>query len=94
MGHRIELEEIEHALCRVNGVERCCCIFDEARQKLYGFYMGFIEKKELHAILRNSLPAFMVPGSLIRIEEYPLTKNGKVDRRKLMELVPKRHGKA
>ena len=94
MGHRIELEEIEHALCRVNGVERCCCIFDEARQKLYGFYMGSIEKKELHAILRNSLPAFMVPGSLIRIEEYPLTKNGKVDRRKLMELVPKRHGKA
>ena len=93
MGHRIELEEIERAVCAVDNVERCCCVFDEAKQKLYGFYMGLLDKKELHAALKSTLPAFMVPGSLVRVEEYPLTKNGKIDRRKLMELIPKRRGK-
>lgn len=86
MGHRIELEEIERAVSGVDQVERCCCVFDETRQKLFGFYMGSLDKKELHGILRKRLPAFMVPGSLTRVEEFPLNKNGKVDRKKLMEL--------
>ncbi len=29
MGHRIELEEIEHAMAAIDGVERCVCVFDE-----------------------------------------------------------------
>ena len=40
MGHRIELEEIERAMEKVNGVERSCCIFNEQKGKLYGFYVG------------------------------------------------------
>ena len=85
MGHRIELEEVELAVSAVEGVERCVCVFDEKRQKLYGFYVGDIDKKELHGKLRDSLPAFMVPGALRRVDEFPLTKNGKTDRKKLLE---------
>ena len=87
MGHRIELEEIEHAVNGIDQVERCCCVFEESRQKLYGFYMGSLDKKQLHLILRKKLPAFMVPGSLTRVDEFPLNKNGKNDRKKLMELL-------
>ncbi len=84
MGHRIELEEIELAISAISGIERCCCVFDEQKQKLYGFYIGEIDKKELHSRLRERLPIFMVPGILRCVDEFPLTKNGKVDRKRLL----------
>lgn len=86
MGHRIELEEIERTICQVDTIERCCCIYDEKKHKLYGFYMGDLERKELHGILKRSLPIFMIPGVLTKVEAFPLTKNGKIDRQGLMEL--------
>lgn len=85
MGHRIELEEIERMAAEENGVERFCCIFDEKHSRLKGFYVGTAEKDELHKRLSQKLPAFMVPGMLFRIDEFPLTKNGKTDRKKLAE---------
>lgn len=86
MGHRIELEEIERAIAKVPGIERACCIFDEKRSKLKGFYVGSVDKKELHHILSEQLPFFMVPGVLTPLEAMPLTKNGKIDRKALAEL--------
>ena len=85
MGHRIELEEIEQAVSKIKGVERCCAIFDEEKQRLYGFYIGSIEKKELHSQLTGLLPRYMIPGVLEQLEAFPLTKNGKTDRRLLLE---------
>lgn len=85
MGHRIELEEIEREMNAVPGVERACCVFDEKRSRLKGFYVGSIETEELHARLKRDLPAFMVPGFLRRVEAMPLNKNGKIDRKALAE---------
>lgn len=85
MGHRIELEEIELAISRISGIERCCCVFDEQRRKLYGFYIGDMDRKELHSRLRKLLPVYMVPGVLLSLPDFPLTKNGKIDRRRLLE---------
>ncbi len=86
MGHRIELEEIEREMARVPGVERCCCVFDEKRSRLRGFYVGSVEKDALHAAMKGRLPDYMIPGILRRVEEMPLTKNGKIDRKALAEL--------
>ena len=86
MGLRIEHEEIEHAMAAIDGVERCVCVFDEKKSKLKGFYVGSIEKAELVSIMRNTLPVFMVPNMVRQIEEMPLTKNGKVDRKMLQEM--------
>lgn len=86
MGHRIELEEIEKAMESIDAISRACCVFEEKKSKLYGFYLGDIDKKELHRLLSEKLPVFMVPGALRRADEFPLTKNGKMDRKKLMEL--------
>lgn len=84
MGHRIELEEIESAMAAIDGIERVCCVFDEAKSKLYGFYVGDLDKKELHKKMTEKLPVFMVPGALRKVDEMPLTKNGKIDRKLLM----------
>ena len=54
-------------------------------KKLYGFYTGGLDKKELHRQLRAQLPVYMVPGALYHLTEFPLTKNGKVDRKSLLE---------
>lgn len=87
MGHRIELEEIEQAMAAVEGVERCFCLFDDKKSKLKGFYVGTIEKNDLHAIMRETLPVFMVPGFIRKLDEIPLTKNGKIDRKKVSEMI-------
>ena len=84
MGHRIELEEVEAAMAQIEGVERVCCIFDDIKSKLYGFYVGDIDKKELHGKMSEKLPIFMIPNALRKVDEMPLTKNGKIDRKALM----------
>ena len=85
MGHRIELEEIERAISRVEGVERCCVLFEEKRQRLLGFYQGTTDKTTLHKILKETLPVHMIPGTLRQLDHFPLTKNGKIDRKQLLE---------
>ena len=85
MGHRIELEEVQRAMEAIDGVERCCCIFDAVKSKLKGFYTGTIDKKELHLKMEKTLPVFMIPGMLRQVDVMPLTKNGKIDRKALEE---------
>ncbi len=87
MGHRIELEEIELAMSAVEGVERCLCIFDEKKGALQGFYTGSIEKKALRICMSEHLPSFMIPGYLQRLEQMPLNRNGKLDRKKVKEMI-------
>lgn len=87
LGHRIELEEVDKSLMDVDEVVRACSIFDEEKSKLYGFYIGDIDKKDLHLKLKETLPVFMIPTKLVQMEEFPMTKNGKIDRKKLMEEV-------
>lgn len=84
MGHRIELEEIEKAIMNIPKVDSCCCVFDSDRKKLYAFYVGNIDKKELHKKLRERLPVYMIPNALRKISSIPLTENGKANRKLLL----------
>ena len=85
LGHRVELEGVETEIMKIEGVEKCCCVFDEEKKRLYAFYIGSIDKTELYHMLRTRLPSFMVPTALRWIEKMPLTKNGKTDRRALLK---------
>ena len=87
MGHRIELEEIERAMSALEGVERSVCVFDEKKEKLRGYYVGTVGKAELAAKMRETMPAFMVPGYIRQMDALPLNKNGKVDRKALTDAI-------
>lgn len=83
MGHRIEIEEIERTIASISGVERCCVLFRKEKQRLDGFYTGTIDRSELYETLRKQLPIYMIPRTLKKIEQFSLTKNGKIDRSQL-----------
>ncbi len=93
-GHRIELEEIELAVERIDGVERCRCTFDNERKRLRGFYEGRAEVSDVREIVAQTLPTHMRPSTLTKVDEMPLTKNGKVDRAKLLQMGTRRGARA
>jgi acyl carrier protein len=87
-GYRIELGEIEAALNRHNAVSEAVVLAsaDEAGEKRLVAYVvmgGAAEVGELRNYLKERLPQYMVPSGYVRMEQMPLTANGKVDRRAL-----------
>ena len=90
MGHRIELGEIEAAVGSIDLVETGACIYDDRTQRIVLFYCGqeatqaYILKK-----LRDKVPKYMFPNSMILLEEMPHTLNGKIDRGQLKEYYDK-----
>ncbi|MBS6196425.1 MAG: amino acid adenylation domain-containing protein [Clostridiales bacterium] len=85
MGHRIELGEIETAMEQVEEITRACCIFDQENKKIVAFYEGTIGKRELKKKMADRLPMYMLPNRFCPVEQMPLNKNGKIDRKKLAE---------
>ncbi|HEY7877971.1 MAG TPA: amino acid adenylation domain-containing protein, partial [Gemmatimonadaceae bacterium] len=85
-GFRIELEEIEGALRCQPGVHEALVIVREdvpgdKRLVAYVVADGAADLgKELRAALARSLPAYMIPSVIVRLDALPLTPNGKVDR--------------
>ena len=86
MGHRIELEEIDKNITNIPGIIRSTTLFILEKEKLVCFYVGTMERKELYSNLKKDLPLFMVPTKYYKLDNMPLTKNGKVDRGELKRL--------
>lgn len=86
MGHRIELEEIELIINSYPGLERACCLFDTVKNRIIACYVGAMEGKQLQSRMQESLPAYMIPTAFYSLTELPITANGKIDRKKLLEV--------
>ena len=88
-GHRIELGEIETALGQQPGV-RECVVAAQADSggdlRLVGYLVPAGEGPDeatLREALRARLPEFMVPSAFAQLRSFPLTPNGKIDRKAL-----------
>lgn len=80
-GYRIELGEIETAVSSIREIEHCCAVYDNNNQQIVIFVTPEnIDKKELYAHLKNTLPSYMLPGLIISEKALPLNQNGKIDR--------------
>ena len=84
-GHRIELGELDMAINSMDNIQRACCIYQQEENKIYAFYEGEQDNKSLTHYLLSKLPKFMIPEVMINVKSMPLTKNGKIDRKALME---------
>jgi amino acid adenylation domain-containing protein len=86
-GFRIELGEIESALREQPEVSGAVVLAREDRpgdRRLVAYVIASEETEAgLRAALRARVPEYMVPSSFVFLSEFPLTPNGKVDRRAL-----------
>ena len=90
-GYRIELGEVENALTRVldreavvvlrllNGSESLVAFF-KSEDQIPMHYHQVIEE------LSQSLPNYMLPSHLEQVEAFPLTNNGKINRKELRQI--------
>jgi hypothetical protein len=87
-GHRIELGEIETALEAVPGIRQAVVIAREDQPgdvRLVGYVTaaGPVDALAVKASLAEHLPEVMVPAHIVKLDAFPLTPNGKVDRKAL-----------
>jgi amino acid adenylation domain-containing protein len=90
-GFRIELGEIESALRSHPVVDKAVVVVRAATGgdgRLVGYYTASqpdngAAAPDLTGYLRDRLPGYMVPAALVKLDELPLSANGKVDRRSL-----------
>ncbi|WP_037178410.1 non-ribosomal peptide synthetase [Rhodococcus sp. UNC363MFTsu5.1] len=91
-GMRLELEDVEAALASHPGVRDCAVLVRENNGSKYlaGYVVSHADhpaltSDEVRAWAAAKLPEYMVPTAVLLLDEFPLTANGKLDRRALPE---------
>lgn len=95
LGHRVETGEVEAALIRHPPVRAAVVVGHGpvGRQRLAAYVIAKEATnpptaEDLQGYLQGLLPAQMVPSSFAVVDRFPLSANGKVDRRVLLENQP------
>jgi amino acid adenylation domain-containing protein len=87
-GYRIELGEIEKALQDYPAID-AAIVMVKSNQKGIPKLVAYLTTKdalhivELRNYLNKILPAYMLPGNYVVLDSFPLTPNGKVERKEL-----------
>jgi D-alanine--poly(phosphoribitol) ligase subunit 1 len=92
MGYRIELEEIEAAIHRLDYVVQAAVVYKRVRDT-FGHIVAYVASEDasikdarLRSDLKSLLPSYMVPNRFVLSRELPKNANGKVDRARLKDL--------
>lgn len=87
-GYRIELGEVETAISNCAGIKMALavsCKDEEGKQYLAAYVTGEAasDTEAIRRQLSVVLPAYMIPSFIVPLKEFPLTPNGKIDRKAL-----------
>jgi acyl carrier protein len=87
-GFRIELGEIEKNLLQHPNIKETVVIALENEQKYKYLVAYFVTNKsikitEIRDYLAQKLPDYMIPSAFVFLDKFPLTPNGKIDKKAL-----------
>ncbi len=87
-GYRIELGEIEQALMKNEQIDEVVVLAKENKnneRELIAYITSREEQNttELRTYLKKVLPNYMIPTFYVQMDEFPLTPNGKIDKKLL-----------
>ena len=90
-GYRIELGEVERSLLKYEALIDAVVLLkleSSGEKVLVGYLQSekLIEIKDLRNYLLRELPNYMIPSHFVSIRELPLTSNGKVDKKALLDI--------
>ncbi len=90
-GYRIELGEIESVLCEIPGITQGVVLSSkdvEDNRQLVGYVVteNDFDRNMIMSSLRYHLPEYMIPQLWVSLENFPLTGNGKIDKKSLPDL--------
>ena len=92
-GFRIELGEIENhtrEFTKSSNVKAISNEDDRGITQIHLFVENFNRNtEELNEYLKTKVPEYMLPASIINLQAFPFNGNGKVDKKKLIEVIEK-----
>lgn len=89
-GYRIELDEIESCIGKIDGVTACAVVPSYASSgkiKHIGAYVSGkgIDEQLIRDELKKSLPTYMIPKTINIVDRLAVNENGKTDRKALVK---------
>lgn len=90
-GYRVELGEVESAIRNTGKVDDVAvvCKTDMSGDNCICAYVVLKSKVDINEIdnsLRDRLPEYMLPSSMMQVEYIPITRNGKLDKKALPDI--------
>lgn len=96
-GYRIELGDIEYHLSKLDSVKDAVCVVktdNKGENYLAAFIIhnnpdDSVSKKQIlqwRSQLKQVLPHYMIPEEFVKLTEFPLTPNKKIDRKRLQSM--------
>ena len=89
-GYRVDLTEVEKFLRDIKGILNVICLLKEYNKEKFIICLIQSEMKiSLEVVisyLKKNIPFYMIPKKFYFLKKFPLNKNGKIDRRKILKL--------
>lgn len=96
-GFRVELEDVERNLLRVENVARAAVVpvYEDGKTVALTAFVrlqtadglsSLARAKKIKAALAPMLPSYMIPRKIVAVEDFPLNSNGKIDKKALSAL--------
>ncbi|UCB56973.1 MAG: AMP-binding protein [Candidatus Omnitrophota bacterium] len=93
-GYRVELMDIETYIRRIDGIDEAVCFIESIDEKMLLIAAvkarNKIGLRDIQDNLKFHLPNYMIPRDILYLDNVPLNKNGKINRKKVQQMYVKK----